>query len=100
MACHREMAGSSPSALPGPQNGDPWSGSLEIGSGPLGIGLTDHAIDRAEEHRALGGSGRLAQVLHDQGTVAEDIDKLAQVKEANFLQVLPFLIGGGGTTRQ
>lgn len=74
---------------------------MEIpGSGPLGIGLTDHAIDRAEEHRALGGSGCLAQVLHDQGTVAEDIDKFAQVEEANFLQVLPLLISGGSAARQ
>lgn len=41
--------------------------------------LTDHSVDSAEEHGSLGGCGSLSQVLHDQGSVAEDIDKLSQV---------------------
>lgn len=61
---------------------------------------TDHAVDRAEEHRALRGRGRLAQVLHDQGAVAEDVDELAQVEEPDLLQVLPLLVGGGSAERQ
>lgn len=65
-----------------------------------GVHLTDHAIDCAEEHRALCGGGRLAQILHNQRAVAKDIDKLAQMEETNLLKVLPLLISGGSTERQ
>lgn len=62
--------------------------------------LTNHAIDCAEEHGALGGGGRLAQILHDQRAVAEDVDKLAEVEETNLLEVLPLLVSGGSAERR
>lgn len=46
---------------------------------PQALLLTDHSIDGAEEHGSLGGRRSLSQVLHDQGSVAEDIDELSQV---------------------
>lgn len=39
--------------------------------------LTNHAVDCAEENRALCWRGRLTQVLHDQRPVTEDIDELS-----------------------
>lgn len=65
-----------------------------------GMTLTNHAIDCAKEHRALGGGGSLAQVLHDQRAVAEDIDEFAQVEETDLLKVLSLLISGGSAERQ
>lgn len=65
-----------------------------------GVTLTNHAIDCAKEHRALRGGGRLAQVLHNQRAVAEDIDEFAQVEETDLLKVLSLLISGGGAERQ
>ena len=73
----------------------PWEG----GCTPHGATLTNHAIDRAEEHRALRGRGSLAQVLHNQRAVAKDVDELAQVEEPNLLEVLPLLIRGGSAAR-
>ena len=73
----------------------PWEG----GCTPHGATLTNHAIDRAEEHRALRGCGSLAQVLHNQRAVAEDVDELAQVEEPNLLEVLPLLVRGGSAAR-
>lgn len=58
---------------------------------------TDHAVDRAEQHGALGGRGALAQVLQHQRAVAEDVDELAEVEDADLLQVLPLLVGRGRT---
>lgn len=54
-----------------------------------GATLTNHAIDRKQEHRALRGRGSLAQVLHNQRAMGKDVDKLAQVEEPNLLEVLP-----------
>lgn len=62
--------------------------------------LTNHAVDCAEENRALRRCGRLAQVLHDQRPVAEDIDELSQVGQPHLLQVLALLIGRGRTEIQ
>lgn len=62
--------------------------------------LTNHAVDRAKEHRALSRGRGFAQVLHDQRAVAEDIDELAQVEEPHLLQVLPLLVSGSSTERQ
>lgn len=56
---------------------------------------TNHAVNGAKEHGALGGGGTLAQVLQHQRAVAEDVDKLAQVEDSHLLQVLPLLVGGG-----
>lgn len=67
---------------------------------PTEVTLTNHAVDRAEEHRALGRGGGLAQILHDQRAVAKDVDKLAQVEEPNLLEVLPLLVSGGSAARQ
>jgi len=61
--------------------------------------LTDHAVDRAEEHRALRRRGRLAQVLHDQRAVTEDVDELSQVGQPHLLQVLALLVGRGCTAK-
>lgn len=61
---------------------------------------TNHAVNRAKEHRALGGCGALAQVLQHQRAVAEDIYKLPEVKDPHLLQVLPLLICGGRTDRR
>lgn len=58
---------------------------------------TNHAVNGAKEHGALGGRGTLAQVLQHQRAVAEDVDKLAQVEDSHLLQVLPLLVGGGRT---
>lgn len=66
---------------------------------PHGVILTNHAVDRAEEHRALCGGGGLAQVLHNQRAVTKDIDELAQVEEPNLLEVLPLLVRGGSAVR-
>lgn len=57
--------------------------------------LTDHAVNRAEENRALCWRGCLAQVLHDQGAVTENVDELSQVGQSHLLQVLTLLVGGG-----
>lgn len=62
--------------------------------------LTYHAVDCAKENRSLCRSGRLAKVLHDQGTVTEDVDKLSQVGQPHFLQVLALLVGRGSTETQ
>jgi hypothetical protein len=62
--------------------------------------LTNHAIDCAKEHGALSGGGSLAQILHNQRAMAEDIDKLAQVEETNLLQVLPLFVSGGSAEKQ
>lgn len=56
---------------------------------------TNHAVNGAKEHRALGGGGTLAQVLQHQWAMAEDINKLAQVEDSHLLQVLPLLVSGG-----
>lgn len=56
---------------------------------------TDHAVDGAKEHGALGGGGALPEVLQYQRAVAEDINKLAKVKNPHLLQVLPLLVCGG-----
>lgn len=82
----------------------PWYGGLRkgawVGGRPAGASLTNHAVDRAEEHGALCGGGGLAQILHDQRAVAKDVDEFAQVEETHLLEVLPLLVGGGGTERQ
>lgn len=62
--------------------------------------LTNHAINRAKEHWALGGCGALAEVLQHQRTMAEDIYKLPEVKQPHFLQVLTLLVCGGRTDRR
>lgn len=62
--------------------------------------LTYHAVDRAKENGALCWCGRLAQVLHDQGAVTEDIDKLSQVGQPHLLQVLALLVSRGSTASQ
>lgn len=41
--------------------------------------LTNHAVDCAEENRALCWCGGLTQVLHDQRPMTENIDELSQV---------------------
>ena len=61
---------------------------------------TNHAVNGAEEHRALGGRGALPQVLQHQRAVAEDIYKLPEVKDSNLLQVLPLLVCGGRTDQR
>lgn len=66
-----------------------------MGERASGGDLTNHAVDCAEEHGSLGGGGRLAQILHDQRAVTEDIDELAQVEETDLLEVLPLLVSGG-----
>lgn len=58
---------------------------------------TNHAVNRAKEHRALGGCGTLAQVLQHQRAMAEDVDKLAEVEHPHLLQVLPLLVSSGRT---
>lgn len=63
-------------------------------------GPTDHAVNGAKEHGALGGRGALAQVLQHQRTVAEDIDKLTEVEDPHLLQVLPLLVCSGRTDRR
>lgn len=60
---------------------------------------TNHAVNGAEEDRALGGRGALAEVLQHQRAVAEDIDKLPEVEGPHLLQVLPLLVCGGSTDR-
>ena len=60
---------------------------------------TNHAINGAEEHRALGGRGALAQILQHQWAMAEDIDKLPEVEDPHLLKVLPLLVRGGSTDR-
>ncbi len=54
--------------------------------------LTDHAVDGAEQHRALRRSGALAQVLQHQRPVWKHINKLSQVEQTHLLQVLPLLV--------
>lgn len=78
----------------------PLSGDLRGRVGAPAGALTNHAVDGAKEHGALRGRGRLAEVLHDQGAVAEDVDELAQVEEPDLLEVLPLLVGGGRAERQ
>jgi len=56
---------------------------------------TDHAVNGAEEHGALGGRGALAEVLQHQRAVAEDVHELPQVEHPDLLQVLPLLVRGG-----
>lgn len=63
-------------------------------------GPTDHAVNGAKEHGALGGCGALAQVLQHQRTMAEDIDKLTEVEDPHLLQVLPLLVCSGRTDRR
>lgn len=60
---------------------------------------TNHAVNGAEEHRALGGRGALAQILQHQWAMAEDIDKLPEVEDPHLLKVLPLLVRGGSTDR-
>lgn len=62
--------------------------------------LTYHAVDCAEENRALCWCGCLTQVLHDQGAVTEDIDKLSQVGQSHLLQVLALLVSRGSAESQ
>ena len=57
--------------------------------------LTDHAVDSAEEHRALGGCGALPQVLQHQRPVREHVDELPEVEDPHLLEVLPLLVRGG-----
>lgn len=61
---------------------------------------TNHAVNGAEEHGALGGRGTLAQVLQHKRAVAEDIDKLPEVEDPHFLEVLPLFICGGRTVQR
>jgi len=63
-------------------------------------GPTNHPVNGAEEHGALGGGGALAQVLQHQRAVAEDIYKLPKVEDPHLLQVLPLLVCGGRTDRR
>lgn len=58
---------------------------------------TNHAVDGAKEHGALGGRGTLAQVLQHKRAVAEDVDKLTKVEDPHLLQVLPLLVCSGRT---
>ena len=53
---------------------------------------SDGAVDRAEEDAALRRHRRLAQILHDERTVAENVDELAEVEKADLLQVLPIFV--------
>lgn len=62
--------------------------------------LTNHAVNSAEEHGALGGSGALAQVLQHQRAMAEDINKLPEVEDPHLLQMLPLLVCGGRTNHR
>ena len=57
---------------------------------------SDGPVDGAEEDAALRSHRGLAQVLHDEGAVAEDVDELAQMEKGDFLQVLAVFVGGGG----
>lgn len=78
--------------------GNPISGDRDLSPPTPARGtltLTDHAVNRAEENRALCRRGRLAQVLHDQGAMTENVDELSQVGQSHLLQVLTLLVGGG-----
>lgn len=61
---------------------------------------TNHPVNGAEEHGALGGRGALHKVLQHQWAMAEYIYKFPKVEHPHLLQVLPLLVGGGRTDRR
>lgn len=51
---------------------------------------TDSAVNGSEENTALSGRRhRFSSVIHDEGSVTEDVDHVAQMETTDFRQLLP-----------
>lgn len=58
---------------------------------------TDSSVDGAKQHAAVRRDGALADILHDQWTVTEDIDEITKVEHPDLLKMLSFLVCGRRT---